>query len=132
MAHEGLWATSAECIAKAGDNYNSTNVNEAMINAFCLQAENLINSLTRYNWSDEFSAPATTATLSADVWHMLGFAESNLVAIYMLNYKPTGEDGTMSRIEYEDRVNILRDGFLFAISILRDKKVQKFMREATV
>ncbi len=131
MTHSGLWATSAECIAKAGDNYNSTNVDEAMINAFALQVESLINSLTRFNWSNEFSAPATTSTLSADVWHMLGLAESNLVGIHMLAHKPTGEDGTLSRIEFEDRINILRDGFLFAISILRDKKVQKFMREAT-
>lgn len=132
MAHEGLWVTSGECVAKAGDNYNSTNVDEAMINAFCLQAESLINCLTRYNWSDLFSASVTTSEISADVWHMLGLAESNLVGIYMLTYKPTGEDGNLNRIEYEDRINILRDGFLFAIAILRDKKVQKFMTEATV
>ncbi len=130
--HTGLWATSKECIAKAGDNYNSTQVDEAMINEFCLQAESLINSLTRYNWSDEFTAPATTATLSADVWYMLGLAESAIVGKWMLTYNPTGEDGALIRIEFEDRINILRDDFLFAMSILRDKKVQKFMREAGI
>ena len=132
MAHAGLWATSAECIAAAGDNYNSTQVVDTMINEFCLQAENLINSLTRYNWSDLFTAPATTTTISADVWHMLGLAEASLVGKKMLAFKPTGEDGAMSRIEFEDRINILRDDFLFAISILRDKQVQKFMQGATI
>lgn len=132
MTHTGLWATSAECIGKAGANYNSTAVIEARINEYCLQAESLINALTRYNWSNEFTAPATTTTLSADVWHMLGFAESNLVGIYMLTYKPTGEDDLLSRVEFEDRINILRDGFLFAVSILRDKKVQRFIQEAAI
>ncbi len=132
MAHGGLWTTDAECIAKAGANYNSTAVDETMINAFCLQSESLINSLTRYNWSDLFTASVTTTTISADVWHMLGLAQSAIVGKWMLAYKPTGEDDALSRIEFEDRINILRDDFLFAISILRDKKVQKFMKEATI
>lgn len=132
MGHEGLWATSAECIAAAGDNYNSTQVIEARINEFCLQAENLINGITRYNWSDLFTAPATTTTISADVWHLLGLAEASLVGKWMLSFKPTGEDGEMNRIEFEDRINILRDDFLFAVAILRDKQVQKFMQGAAI
>ena len=38
--------------------------------------------------------------------------------------------GFTSRVEAEDMINILRDKALFAISILRDKKVQKFIQEA--
>ena len=34
MTHTGIFATSAECIAKLGNNYNSTNVDEDMINEF--------------------------------------------------------------------------------------------------
>jgi len=129
MGHEGLFATSAECVAKMGDNYNSTNVNEAMINAFCLQAEAFINVATRYDWSGEFTAPATTG-LSTSVWYILGQAESDLVAIWGLTYKPTGEDGNLERIEFEDRINILRDDLLRCISILRDKKSQTFAQNA--
>lgn len=129
MGHEGLFATSAEIIAKMGDNYNSTNVDEAMINAFCLQAEAFINVATRFDWSGEFTAPATT-TLSASVWYILGQAESDLIAIWGLTYKPTGEDDTLERIEFEDRINILRDDFLRCISILRDKKSQTFAQNA--
>lgn len=126
MVHTGLFATSAEIIAKMGDNYNSTNVIEARINEFCLQAEAFINVVTRYDWSGEFTAPATT-TLSTSVWYMLGEAESALVAIWGLTYKPSGEDGALNRIEFEDRINILRDDFLRCISVLRDKKAQAFM-----
>ena len=132
MAHAGLWATSTECIAKAGANYNSTAVVDTMINEFCLQAENYINVVTGYNWSDEFTAPATTTTLSADVWHFLGEAESCLVGIYMLNYKPTGEDGALSRIEYEDRINVLAWRLNDCIKLLKEIGTQKFMEDATI
>ena len=129
MAHTGLFATSAECIAKMGDNYNSTNVNEARINEFCLQAEAYINVKTGYNWSDEFTAPATT-TLNADVWYLLSEAESCFVGIYGLNYKPKGEDGAMSIIEYEDRVAVLAWRLKEVINLLRETGTQKFMGEA--
>ncbi len=129
MVHTGLFATSTEILAKLGDNYNSTNVDETMINALCLQVESYINVETGFNWSGKFTAPATT-TLNAAVWHLLGEAESNLVAIYGLNHKPTGEDGTMSRIEYEDRINILFARFVQCMDILTDLGTEKFMKEA--
>ncbi|KKL46433.1 hypothetical protein LCGC14_2345630 [marine sediment metagenome] len=134
MAHTGLFASSAECIAKAGNFYDSTNVDEAMINDFCLQAENLINCSTKHNWSDYFTAPATTTTLSADVWHMLGEVESNLVGIYMIESNMFGlaATGYPSRIVAEDMINILRDAALRGMSILRDKATQKFMQETTI
>ena len=83
MAHEGLWTTSAECIAKAGKAYDSGVVDEAMINGFCLQVESLVNCATKYNWSDLFTASVTTTTISADVWHLLGEVESNLVKFFL-------------------------------------------------
>ncbi len=124
--HTGLFATSAECIAKAGKNYNSTDVDEAMINEFCLQAESLINVASRYDWSGEFTAAATTS-LSASVWYFLGELESNLVGIYMIQYDMSG---FTSRIEAEDMINILRDAALRGLSFLRDKKAQDFMNGA--
>lgn len=132
--HTGLWATSAECINKAGKAYDSVACDEAMINELCLQAESVINCMTRYNWSDEFTAPATTATLSADVWYILGEAESNLVAIYMIlhNMEGLSTGNYPSRIVVEDMINVLRDRFLSTISILRDKKTQDFLKGATV
>ncbi|MCK5021494.1 MAG: hypothetical protein KAS32_31065 [Candidatus Peribacteraceae bacterium] len=120
MAHEGIFATSDECTDKLGDNY-STDVNEAMINRFCLQAESFLNNLMRYNLSD------TYATLNIDVKYILTEFTSNFVGFYGWNYKPTGEDGTTERIEYEDRINILRDGMMRTISLLKDKKRVEFI-----
>ena len=123
MGHEGIYATSAECLAKMGDNYE-TDVNEAMINAFCLQAESLINCACRV----VFAADTTAfAALNTGTQYLLTEVASNLVAMYGLTYKPTGEDGEMSRIEFEDRINIMRDAVLRGLSILRDKKTQTFM-----
>lgn len=134
MTHEGLWATSAECIAKAGVNYDSTNVDEAMINEFCKQAESLINCLTRYNWSSAFTGAGTTEVLTADVWHVLGEAESNLVGMYMITANMAGSSTGEypSRIIVEDMINILRDRLLFTLAVLRDKKTQKFITEAEI
>ena len=132
VGHEGLFATSAECIAKAGTAYDSTNVDEAMINAFCLQAESVINCMCRFNWSNQFSAPATTALLPA-MWHMLGEVESDLVGIYMIEANMEGLAATKypSRIVAEDMINVLRDAALRGISILRDKKTQAFIKGET-
>ncbi len=129
MAHEGLFATSAECIAKAGTAYDSTNVDETMINEFCLQAESVINCMCRFNWSNLFSAPATT-TLNEDMWHLLGQVESDLVGIYMIEANMEGLSAAKypSRILAEDMINILRDAALRGISILRDKKTQAFIK----
>ena len=134
MAHTGLFATSAEILAKAGTNYDSTGVTEAIINSYCLQAESLINCSTKYNWSGEFTAPATTATLSADIWHLLGEIESNLVGIYMIqsNMQGLAASPYPSRIVAEDMINILRDAVLRGLSILRDKPTQKFVTEVTI
>ena len=124
MAHEGIYATSAECIAKLGSNYNSTNVDEAMINGFSLQAEGLINGVAR----KIFAADSTAFTaLSGSVKGILSEAASNLVGIYGLNYNPRGENDSMSRIEYEDRINVLRDGLLRALSLLRDQKLVTYL-----
>lgn len=132
MAHTGLFATSAEIIAKAGSFYDSTINTEDRINEYSLQAESVINCATRFNWSGKFTAPATT-TLSADVWYLLTEIESNLVGIYMIENNMAGLAATPypSRIVAEDMINILRDAALRGLSILRDKPTQKFMTEAT-
>ena len=62
MAHEGIYATSAECIFKMGNGYDSTNVNEARINELCLQIESFINDLCRQVFAvDKTAFDALTA-----------------------------------------------------------------------
>ena len=125
MAHEGLFATSNEIIAKAGA-YNTTDMIEARINELCLQAESLINVKTQYNWSDKFSAPATT-TLNADVWYILSDAESNLVAMFMIQ---NDMSGYTSQSEAQTMLDVLRDAFNRDINLLKDDKYRTFMIKA--
>ena len=121
MAHDGIFATSDEILVKAGENVDATGSTETRINSLCLQIESLINAVTRYNWSDNY------AGLNADVRGLLTEAESNLVAIYLIQFNMAGYT---SRVEAEDMVNILRDGALRALSLLRDMKVRDFMNGA--
>lgn len=120
MAHTGIFATSDEILVKAGENYD-TSINEARINKLCTQVESLINCMCRYNFSDNYS------TLNADVKGILSEVASNLVAIYIISFNMAGYT---SRIEAEDMINILRDGALRGLAILRDKKTQDFINGA--
>ena len=124
MVDTGIFATTAEVARKAGDNVSTTSIAEAFVNDYMTQAESLINVISRFNWSDVYTG------LNVDVKGILKAASSNLAAIDALNYKPSGQDGNMVRIEFEDRINILRDGALRALSLLRDDKVRKFMNGA--
>ena len=122
MADVGIYTKSADITARAGTNANATSVAVAATDVYVLNVESLINSLTRFNWSDAF-----TAGLNADVGGILTEASACLCAIYVIQWDMSG---FTSRVEAEDMINILRDKALFAISILRDKKVQKFIQEA--
>lgn len=125
MVHTGIYATSAECIQKLGKNYNSTDVVEARINELCLQAEGLCNCAGRKVFATDSTA---FAALSTDVKGILTLIVSNYVGIYGIAYDMSG---FTSRIEAEDMINVLRDGMLASLSILRDKKVQTFLAGAT-
>ena len=124
MTHDGIYATSAECIAKAGDNYPSTICIEARINEFCLASEGTINAICQKVFAVDLAA---FTALPDGGKALLQDASSSSVAIHMLSMKPTGEDGAMSRIEYEDRINILRDSMLRTLSLLRDDKTREFV-----
>jgi len=118
MAHEGIFATLAEITLKVGENVDATGFVEANINAVCKQVESLINCMCRYNFSDAY------AGLNADVKGLLSEVASNLVAIYFITYNM---EGYTTRTEAEDMINVLRDGAIRGLSLLKDKKVQDFM-----
>jgi len=118
-----IMTTEAEIKQKSGDNVSAT-FDTTMMTASNLRAESIINCICRYNFSDNF------ATLNSDVKQILSDFCSSFVAIEALNYKPTGEDGVLSQIEYEDRLTVLRDSMLRSMSILRDQKVVTFINGA--
>ncbi len=118
MADTGIFATTEEVQRKAGANASAVSNTEAYINDYISQVESEINAVTRFNWSDAYSG------LDADVKGLLKQAASNGAAIYVISYDMSGFS---SRTEAENMVNILRDGFLRNLSLLRDKKVKDFM-----
>jgi len=120
MASTHIMTTQAACETKMGANV-SASWTEAMTTEAGLQAENTVNCICRYNFSDDWAA------LNVDVKHLISDIVSSLVAIQAICYDMSGYT---SRTEAEDMINVLRDGALRRLSIIRDKKVQDFMSGA--
>jgi hypothetical protein len=120
MAVTSIMTTGAEIAAKMGANV-SASFTEAMQDAIVLQAESAVNILARENYSD------SVAGLNADVKGIFSDIVSSMVAIQGIMYDMSGYT---SRIEAEDMINVLRDGILRNMSLLRDKKQQRFIDEA--
>ena len=116
MPSTHIMTTEAECKQKAGANV-AAGFSDAMYTAAGLQAECTVNSMCRYNFSDAWAA------LNVDVKYLISDIVSSMVAIQAIMYDMSGYT---SRTEAEDMVNVLRDGILRGLSILRDKKVQDF------
>jgi len=120
MAVTSIMTTGAEIASKMGANV-SAGVTEAMQDAWVLQAESAVNVLARENYSDSVGG------LNADVKGIFSDLVSSLVAIQGIMYDMSGYT---SRTEAEDMINILRDGILRNMSLLRDKKQQTFINDA--
>ena len=124
MAFTGITATEAEIDQRIGSGAD-TNYTDVMKTAALLAAESTLNAICRYNYSDKYT------TLNVDVKYIITEVTASLVAIEGIKYNMLGLAGAaFSRIEAEDRVNILRDAILRNLSILRDKKTQDFINGA--
>jgi hypothetical protein len=121
MADTGIFATTEEVKRKAGAGASTTSAVEAYINQFMTEAESFINSVTRNNWSDNYGS------LNADVRGILKEVASNLAAMYVIQFDMSGYT---SRYEAETMLDVLRDGAMRGLSLLKDKKVEDFMEEA--
>lgn len=108
--------TEAEIQQKSGANVNVA-FNTTMMEAAELRHLSTVNVLCRENWVDGMPT-------SDDVLGILSDVVSSLVAIEAICYDMSGYT---TRIEAEDMINVLRDGALRGLSILRDKKAQQFI-----
>ena len=122
MADEGIFATTAEVERKVGANASSTAKAEAYVNDYMTQVESFINVWTGNNFSDDY------AGLNVDVKGILKQIASDLAAIYVIQYDMSSSD--TSRIEFEDRINVLRDAALRGLSLLRDRVKTTFIKNA--
>ena len=120
MAFTSIMTTEAEIDQKTGAGV-SASFTDVMKTAAAAQAESVVNVTTRNNFSDTFS------TLNTDVKLILSDIVASLVAIEAIFYDTTGYT---SRIEAEDKANILNAAILRNLSVLRDKKAQDFMGSA--
>ena len=122
MVDFGIFTKNADIQAEAGINANATAKAIAATDVYVLNVEAVINSLSRYNWSDAF-----TAGLNADVKGILTETGACLCANKVIKAEMSGYT---SRIEAEDMINVNRDTALRNLQILRDKKVQLFIQNA--
>jgi len=122
MAHTGIYATSAECIFKMGNGYNSTLVDEDRINELCLQCQNFINVLCRH----VFAADATAFTaLDVGKKYLLSETVSNYVGVYGAMYDAAGYG---SQREQENIMNTCWARFIQCIGLLKNQEAVTFLK----
>jgi hypothetical protein len=119
MADFGIYTKNADIQALAGINADATAKATAATDVYVLNVEAKINSMTRYNWSDAY-----TAGLNVDVKGILTETGAAFCAINVINANMSGYS---SRSEAETMLDVLRDIALTNISILRDIKTQTFI-----
>ena len=124
MADDGIFATNAEVLRKAGANASATSSAVAYTDQYLAEVESLINTVCRYNFSDNY------ATLNADVKSILKEIATDLAAIYVINYDMSSIVTASSLIEAEDRIVVLRDAALRGLSLLKDRQPQTFIKNA--
>ena len=121
MVHTGIYATSAECIFKMGNGYDSTNVSEDRINELCLQVESFCNNLAREVLAED--ATAFTA-LEAGKKYLLTEITSNYCGFYGAMYDAKGYG---SQREQENIMNTCWARFVQCIGLLKDQKTVGFI-----
>jgi len=115
-----IMTTEAEIQQKSGAGVNVA-FDTTMMTASNLRAESMCNIIGRHNFSDTFT------TLNVDVKQLLSDICSSFVAIEAICYDMSGYT---SRTEAENMINVLRDGMLRNLSILRDQKAVTFINGA--
>jgi len=122
MAHTGIYATSAECIFKMGNGYDSTNVDEDRINELCLQCQSFINDLCR----QVFAADATAFTaLDAGKKYLLSETVSCYAGFYGAMYDASGYG---SQREQENIMNTNWARFVHCIGLLKSQDTVTFIK----
>jgi len=123
MAHTGIYATSAECIAKAGEGYSVAVASEAYINQLCKEIEGFVNALTREDWSTNWALYKTTAT------GMLTEIETNYVGSFICGGDPKGY---ASQRANENEGNLCWARFIQGIGLIKDQKTVTWMKRQLV
>ena len=108
--------TEAEIVQKAGAG-KSAAYNTAMMENAELRAIAMMGMVSRYFWHDNLPTNIGIKNFLADI-------VSSYVAMEAITYDMSGYT---SRVEAEDMINILRDGLLRNLGILREDKTKVFI-----
>lgn len=119
MVDVGIYCKNAGIQAKAGLGASAVSKAVAWTDVIVLGVENYINVVCK----KKFTA-AVYAALSADVKYLLVDTAENLCAIYVIMYDFLGYP---SRIDAEDKINILYRRAMDNIKLLQDKDIVNFM-----
>lgn len=116
------FCSSQAIVIKAGANVSAVaQTSNAILSQYSNEAQALINNVAQYDFETNWGSLKTNAKT------LLGEVASNLGGIYLIGY----DMSSASRIELEDRVNILRDAALRGLSLLRDTNVKEFIGKVT-
>ena len=116
-----ILTTSGMVLYKAGKKVDAAFSNVSGSNllvGFISGAEALVSSVARYNFVSNYSS------LNIQTRELLSEVVSNVAAVYVITYD-MGQYTT--RTEAESMINVLRDGALRGMSLIRDKKVTDFI-----
>ena len=123
MVHEGIYATSAECIFKMGKGVDTVLVTESRINELSLQIESFINVLCRKVFATDASAFTALPTTTK---HLLSETASNYCGYYGAMQSSLGYASTR---EQEDIMNTCWARFIHCIGLLKDQKTVTFITD---
>ena len=124
MADAGQFAKDADILLRVGAGASSTVKAAGWFDSIVVDMEAVINVLTRKDWK----AIDNDSTLSASVRGILVDTAASLAAIQGVTFDMSGYT---SRIEAEDKINVLRDSANRNMAILRDMKQKDFMKNPT-
>ena len=113
-----IMTTEVEIQQKAGAGVNAAAFTTTEMTAANLRAESLVCCILRYDASTNYGTLQTFAKL------ILNDICSSFAAIEAICYDMSGYT---TRIEAEDMINVLRDGMLRNLAIIRDMKVREFI-----
>ena len=122
MADAGEFIADAQILELCGTGACATVKAAGWFDKIIVRCEAIVACATRFDWVN-----LSAATIDDNVEGMLAEATGCLAAIYGVTFDMSGYT---SRVEAEDIINVLRDRYLLAISILRDKKTQEFIKTA--
>lgn len=121
MAHEGIYATSAECTFKMGKGYDTVLVTEARINELMLQVESFINDLARRVFAVDTTA---FAALTTGTQYLLTEISSNFCGFYGAMHSVTGYASTR---EQENIMNTCWARFIHCIGLIKNQSTVTFI-----